>query len=57
MIDNPSRCVVSLIIAARASFEAMGRTDQYAVILKLLKARTPASRETQLRRAIAGLRE
>jgi uncharacterized protein YdeI (YjbR/CyaY-like superfamily) len=42
--------------AARATFEAMGRTDQYAVILKLLKARTPASREAQLRRAIAGLR-
>jgi uncharacterized protein YdeI (YjbR/CyaY-like superfamily) len=42
--------------AARATFEAMGRTDRYAVILTLLKARTPVSRETQLRRAIAELR-
>jgi uncharacterized protein YdeI (YjbR/CyaY-like superfamily) len=41
---------------ARASFESLGRTDRYAVILPLLKARTAASREAQLRRIVALLR-
>ncbi|HEY0442954.1 MAG TPA: YdeI/OmpD-associated family protein [Candidatus Limnocylindrales bacterium] len=38
---------------ARAFFEQLPRTDRYAVILRLLKARTPAGREAQLRRMIA----
>jgi uncharacterized protein YdeI (YjbR/CyaY-like superfamily) len=40
--------------AARA-FEALGRTDRYAVILKLLTARGAAARANQLRRAVAAL--
>jgi uncharacterized protein YdeI (YjbR/CyaY-like superfamily) len=41
---------------ARAFFESLGRTDRYAVILRLLKARTAASREAQLRQVVALLR-
>jgi uncharacterized protein YdeI (YjbR/CyaY-like superfamily) len=41
---------------ARASFESLGRTDRYAVILPLLKARTAANREAQVRRIIEFLR-
>jgi uncharacterized protein YdeI (YjbR/CyaY-like superfamily) len=35
---------------ARAFFESLGRSDRYAVILRLLKARSGASRAAQLRR-------
>jgi hypothetical protein len=31
----------------------LGRTDWYAVIMWLLKARTPAARAVQLRRVVA----
>jgi uncharacterized protein YdeI (YjbR/CyaY-like superfamily) len=41
---------------ARAFFESLGRTDRYAVILRLLKARTAASREAQLDQVVALLR-
>jgi uncharacterized protein YdeI (YjbR/CyaY-like superfamily) len=41
---------------ARAFFESLGRTDRYAVILRLSKARNPASRATQLHRMVALLR-
>jgi uncharacterized protein YdeI (YjbR/CyaY-like superfamily) len=40
--------------AARA-FEALGRTQRYGVILKLITARTAAVRGAQLRRAVAAL--
>ena len=33
---------------ARTFFESLGRSDQYAVILPLLKARTPASRGSKV---------
>jgi uncharacterized protein YdeI (YjbR/CyaY-like superfamily) len=39
--------------AARTFFDTLPRTDRYAVILRLLKARTPAVREAQLRRMVA----
>ena len=38
---------------ARAFFESLGRTDRYAVILRLLKARNAAGRAAQLRRMVA----
>jgi uncharacterized protein YdeI (YjbR/CyaY-like superfamily) len=41
---------------ARVFFESLGRTDRYAVILRLLKARTAASREAQLDQVVALLR-
>jgi uncharacterized protein YdeI (YjbR/CyaY-like superfamily) len=41
---------------ARAFFESLGRTDRYAVILPLLKARSAAGRAAQLRRMVALLR-
>ena len=41
---------------ARVSFESLNRTDRYAVILPLLKARGPAAREAQLRRVLDELR-
>jgi uncharacterized protein YdeI (YjbR/CyaY-like superfamily) len=41
---------------ARAFFESLGRTDRYAVILPLLKARSAASRAAKLRRMVALLR-
>jgi uncharacterized protein YdeI (YjbR/CyaY-like superfamily) len=42
--------------SARAFFASLGRTDRYAVILRLLKARTQAARAAQLRRMVALLR-
>jgi uncharacterized protein YdeI (YjbR/CyaY-like superfamily) len=42
---------------ASAAFERLGRSDRYAVILPLLKARTPEVRARQLGRAIAKLAE
>ncbi|NUT37937.1 MAG: OmdA domain containing protein [Hamadaea sp.] len=42
---------------ASRAFEARGRTDRYALILRLLKARTPAARAAQLAKALAELRE
>jgi uncharacterized protein YdeI (YjbR/CyaY-like superfamily) len=41
---------------ARAFFGSLGRTDRYAVILRLSKARSAASRAHQLRQMIALLR-
>jgi len=40
---------------ARTAFDALGRSDRYAVILPLLKARTPTDRANAVRRAIAWL--
>lgn len=42
---------------ARAFFESLGRTDRYAVILPLLKARSAAKRAAQLHRMVALLRD
>ena len=40
---------------ADAAFERLGRSDRYAVILPLLKARTPQTRSRRLARALAQL--
>ncbi|MEV0293144.1 YdeI/OmpD-associated family protein [Nocardia sp. NPDC050710] len=40
---------------ARHRFALLNRTDQYALFLRLMKATTPRSRATELRRAIASL--
>lgn len=40
---------------ARSSFESLGRSERYAVILPLLKARTAAARERVLVRTVARL--
>lgn len=38
--------------AAKAAFEALGRTERYAIILQLLKARTPEARAKILSREV-----
>ena len=40
---------------ARERFDQLARTEQYALFLRLMKARTPASRAVQLERTIAEL--
>jgi uncharacterized protein YdeI (YjbR/CyaY-like superfamily) len=40
---------------ARRAFEALSKTERYAVILQLLKARTPEARAARLQKAIATL--
>jgi uncharacterized protein YdeI (YjbR/CyaY-like superfamily) len=40
---------------AHAAFERLGRSQRYAVILPLLKARTPDTRARALARAVARL--
>ena len=40
---------------ARAAFEALGRSEQYAVVLPMLKAQTPEARARALRRALDSL--
>ena len=41
--------------AAKAAFEALGRSERYAIILQLLKARTPESRAKIITREIGRL--
>jgi uncharacterized protein YdeI (YjbR/CyaY-like superfamily) len=41
---------------ARAFFESLGRTDRYALILRLSKTRSAAGREARLRRIVGLLR-
>ena len=40
---------------AKAGFEGLGRTDQYLIILNLLKARTPEVRTARLEKAVTEL--
>jgi uncharacterized protein YdeI (YjbR/CyaY-like superfamily) len=40
---------------AAQAFDALSKTQQYAVILKLVTARTAKARATQLRRAMTAL--
>lgn len=40
---------------AKAAFEALGRTERYAIILQLLKARTPEGRSKILDREVERL--
>jgi uncharacterized protein YdeI (YjbR/CyaY-like superfamily) len=42
---------------ARARFDLLDRTGQYALFLRLMKARTPAARAVQLRRIVDELGE
>lgn len=42
--------------AARAAFDALSRTGRYAILLALMKARTPVIRAKALDNALAGLR-
>lgn len=42
---------------AKARFDTMSKTDRYAAILKLLKARTPASRANLLSKLVTSLDE
>lgn len=41
--------------AAKATFESLGRTERYAIILQLLKARTPDGRAKILAREVSRL--
>jgi uncharacterized protein YdeI (YjbR/CyaY-like superfamily) len=41
--------------AARATFEGLGRSERYAVILQLLRTRTPEARARVLTREVARL--
>jgi uncharacterized protein YdeI (YjbR/CyaY-like superfamily) len=40
---------------ARTAFEALDRTHQYALLLRLMKAKTPATRAVQLQQIVASL--
>jgi uncharacterized protein YdeI (YjbR/CyaY-like superfamily) len=53
----PPDLAAALAASPRAAqaFEQLSKTDRYAVILKLLTARTAAARDIQLRRAITAL--
>ena len=53
----PSDLAAALAASARAAraFETLGKTDQYAVILDLVTARTPETRSAHLRKAVATL--
>jgi uncharacterized protein YdeI (YjbR/CyaY-like superfamily) len=54
---RPDDLVAALAVqpAALRAFEALGKTRQYALILKLLTARTTKARASQLRRVLASL--
>jgi uncharacterized protein YdeI (YjbR/CyaY-like superfamily) len=46
---------LSASTTARRTFELLGRSDRYALILRLLKARTPNERAAQLRKILVTL--
>ena len=56
---KPTRTLLAAALAASPhaarAFETLGRSERYAVILGLLKARTPERRDTVLAQAIAKL--
>jgi len=54
----PPDLVAALAASPRAAkeFDALGKTQRYAVILKLITARTATARGSQLRRAMKALR-
>jgi uncharacterized protein YdeI (YjbR/CyaY-like superfamily) len=56
---TPADLAAALAASARAAraFEALSRTQQYAVILKLVTARTAAARAAHLRKAMTALSE
>lgn len=56
-ITTPPDLAAALAASPQAAqtFDALGKTRQYQVILKLLTARNLAARDVQLRRAIAAL--
>ncbi len=55
--ETPSDLVAALASnpVAAAAFDGLGKTERYAVILPILKARTPAARSRVLAQAIARL--
>jgi uncharacterized protein YdeI (YjbR/CyaY-like superfamily) len=56
-VTVPSDLAAALDASPRAAraFEALGETEQYAVILKIVTARTVTARASQLRRAMIAL--
>lgn len=56
-VTTPPDLAAALAASPQAAqtFDALGKTGQYQVILKLLTARNLAARDVQLRRAIAAL--
>ncbi|NUP04016.1 MAG: OmdA domain containing protein, partial [Nonomuraea sp.] len=57
LTEPPADLLAALdaVPGARARFDALGRTRRYALILPLLKARTPEDRATLLTRTVATL--
>lgn len=53
----PADLAAALATSRRAAhaFDALGKTQQYAVILKVITARTATARAAQVRRAVAAL--
>ncbi len=51
----PPDLVEALDAPARARFDALDRTRRYALLLRLMKAKTPATRAVQLDRIVASL--
>ena len=52
--DDLAAALAAVPVAA-AAFEALGKSERYAVFLPVLKATTPASRATQVARAVQQL--
>jgi uncharacterized protein YdeI (YjbR/CyaY-like superfamily) len=55
--DVPAELAAALALdsRAKAAFDRLGRSDRYAVILPVLKARTPQARALVVARAVARL--
>jgi len=54
-VPDDLRAALDAAPRASAAYDALGRTEQYAVVLDLVTAREPAVRATRLRKAIEAL--
>ena len=54
-VPDDLRAALDADPAAAAAYDALGRTEQYAVVLDLVTARDPEVRRSRLERAVAGL--
>ena len=54
-VPDDLRAALDAEPAAAAAYDALGRTEQYAVVLDLVTAREPAVRASRLRKALEGL--
>ena len=55
VLPDDLAAAIDEVPAARAAYDALGKTEQYLVMLPVLKAPTPAERSREITRAVSRL--